>query len=284
MRLWLAAFMLAGCAAGPTHGTERRTPAEVSSTSASSSAEPEHAATAEARRGEDPPQRGPSFEPLDVPGYLPAVLGLPAAGERGPIIVVTHGAGGRPEADCARYQKLTEGRAFLLCTRGRAINAMVPLDERRYFYDGHIELGREVVRALAAFRERYPDRADFDDVSFAGYSQGAAMGILYLQNGGARETHVKRVLLVEGGAGTWSIATAESLRKDGVERLAIVCGQTSCHELSQRSVRWIERAGLEVRASYAPGAGHTDDGAVGALVVEAWTWLTAPARGDRTDG
>jgi hypothetical protein len=213
-------------------------------------------------------------EALDVPGYLPSVLVAPAdRGAPAPVVVVTHGAGGRPEPHCARYAELSRGEAFVLCTRGRTMNATLPPDDRGYFYDGHIELGNEVEAALGALASAYGARADLDAITFAGFSQGASMGILFLEQGGARAAHVRRILLVEGGAGDWTIDLASRLAKDGVDRVAIVCGQRSCHEKSERSMRWIEKAGLAAFSRYAEGAGHTDGGAVRPLVDEAWAWL-----------
>jgi pimeloyl-ACP methyl ester carboxylesterase len=197
----------------------------------------------------------------------------PPSSKPAPLLLVTHGAGDRPEPDCARYEELTKKAAFVVCLRGRAMNALVPLEERRYFYDGHIELGKEVVSAIHAVGAAYGDRVDVTGITFAGYSQGAAMGILYLERGGARDTHVRRVLLVEGGSGEFSAAIAEALKEDGVDRVAMVCGQASCHERADRSVRWMKKAGLAVSSTFAPGAGHTSGGAVHPLVDEAWSWL-----------
>ena len=99
------------------------------------------------------------------------------------------------------------------------------------------------------------------------------MGILFLQQGGARDAHVRRILLVEGGFADWNIAVSEKLKESGVEKIAIVCGQVRCRESAERSVGWIRRAGIEVETRYASGAGHTSGGGVRPLVDEVWEWL-----------
>ena len=157
--------------------------------------------------------------------------------------------------------------------KGRATNTHLPIEQRGYFYDGHVELGREVLAALQALSEHYGNRVDVKDVTFAGYSQGASMGILFLQQGGAHDAHIHRILLVEGGSVDWNVATAEKLKQDGVDKIAIVCGQMSCQEGADRSSLWIRRGGIEVFSRYANGAGHTVEGRVRPLVDEAWAWL-----------
>lgn len=212
---------------------------------------------------------------LAVPGYDPAVVVTPSRTGPAPVAVVTHGAGGSPEPHCARYAALARGRGFVLCTRGRPLNKHLPQDQRGHFYDGHHELGREVVAALGALVETFGPRVDPDRVVYAGYSQGAAMGILYLQQGGAAAARVGSILLVEGGAGDWSIGLAAKLKREGVAKVALVCGVASCNQSARKSRVWIEKGGLDVRAAYAAGAGHTYGGAVVPLVDEAWAWLTA---------
>lgn len=216
------------------------------------------------------------MELLDVPGFEPSVVVTPATTDaHAPLIIVAHGAGGRPEPHCERYRELVQGRAFILCTRGRALDRQLPPDQRGYFYDGHHELGKEVRLALEALEARYGDRVDRSRTIYAGYSQGATMGILYLQQGGATDAHVSGILLVEGGSAEWSIALSAKLRREGVGRVAIVCGQASCYRAAKTSRAWMERGGLEVTIDYAQGAGHTYGGPVAPLVEEAFDWIVA---------
>lgn len=212
-------------------------------------------------------------EALDVAGFLPSVLVLPTTTKPAPVVIVAHGAGGRPEPQCDFYRELVRGRGFILCTRGRTIDRLVAESARQYFYDGHPELAKELRAALGALLEKYGARVDLERSVYAGFSQGAAMGILALQQGAAPDARVGGVLLVEGGWAEWTVALAEKLAKEGVRRVAIVCGRPVCKEEGDRSVGWMERGGLASKLLYAPGAGHTFGGAVAPLVAEGWRWI-----------
>lgn len=213
---------------------------------------------------------------LPVEGYLPSVVIEPDGGPRpAPLVIVTHGAGDKPEPACAHYDELANHAAFILCIRGRATNTHLPEAERGYFYDGHIELGKELTRARDALLAAHPDEVDAKDVVFTGFSQGATMGVLALQQGAARELRVRRLLLVEGGAAQWNIAVAEGLRAAGVDRVAIVCGTVHCNDDAKKSSSWIERGGLELRLLYGQYAGHTLEGTMRGPIAEAWDWLAS---------
>lgn len=216
----------------------------------------------------------PTFESLDVDGYLPAVVVAPPDdGRVRPLLVATHGAGGTPEAHCARWLSLVGARAFLLCTRGRVADRFLPPEERGYFYDGHIELGKEVVLAVKAIELGYRGRVDVERAVFAGYSQGASMGALFLHQRRENAAMFGRVILVEGGANEWTVALAERLHEAGIARIGLFCGQPRCSEAAARSTRWMVRAGIDAKVFYSAGAGHTYGGAVGAQVEAALPWL-----------
>jgi hypothetical protein len=186
---------------------------------------------------------------------------------------VTHGAGGRPEPHCDHYDAIVAGRAFILCTAGRPIGKHLPEEERGYFYDGHHELGREVVAAIEAAKARYGSRLDATGAIFAGYSQGASMGLLFLHEKKENAALFSRALFVEGGSADWNVALSERMRDAGLTRVAIVCGQRSCKDSADQSKVWMKRGGLDLRLDYAPGAGHTYGGAVAPLVEAAFAWL-----------
>lgn len=212
-------------------------------------------------------------EALEVPGFPASVVVLPTTRGKAPVLIVAHGAGGRPEPHCDFYRKLVRGRGFILCTTGRSMDALLPESERGYFYDGHIELGKELRAAVAALERTYGDRVDLDHRVYAGFSQGATMGILALQQGAAPDARVRGVLLVEGGWAEWTVALARKLASEGVRRVAIVCGRPVCKEEGDRSAGWIRRGGLEAQVLHAPGAGHTYGGAVAPLVGDAWRFI-----------
>lgn len=216
-----------------------------------------------------------TVEALEVPGFLPSLIVTPSSGGPSPVVVVAHGAGGAPEPHCDFYRALVRGRAFILCTRGRSIDRFLPEGERGYFYDGHHELGKELRAALDALAARHGARVDRERTVYAGFSQGASMGILALQQGAQTEARAQGILLVEGGFAEWTVALAQKLRDEGARRVALVCGRPVCKEDADRSAGWIRRGGLEVDVLYAEGAGHTYGGEVAPLVADAFQWIVA---------
>jgi len=107
---------------------------------------------------------------------------------------------------------------------------------------------------------------------YAGYSQGATMGLLALYERGELGAF-SRVLFVDGGYADWSEPVARGLAARGIGRVAVVCGQERCAEAMKARLRSAERGGLTVRVEYARGAGHTDGGAVAGLADGAFEWL-----------
>lgn len=223
----------------------------------------------------DSPRPEVEYDVLELQGYENAHVVLPNHGGKAPVVIVGHGAGGRPEPHCERYRQLVRGRAFIACTRGHPQNKHLPEPERGYFYDGHHELGKEVKAVVAALGAKYGDRVDLERVMYGGYSQGATMAVLYFQQGGAKDVGLAGMMLVEGGSAEWSIGLSAKLVKEGVKKVAIVCGQLKCREAATTSAAWMKKGGLEVRLGYAPNAGHTYGGDVAPIVAELWDWLVA---------
>ncbi len=277
---WVAAaFGIAAC--GPSPRAEEASPSAPGLDNAQTAAlTPSMVATSAApvpATAAPPAQavaEGPTSEHLDVPGFLPSLLMVPAGPGPHPLLVVTHGAGGRPEPHCARYAELSKGRAFVLCTPGHENNRMLPPEQRGYFYDGHHELGREVIAARAALIAKYGARVDPAEAMFAGYSQGASMGLLFLHEKGEAAGLFSTVLLVEGGYEDWNIALSERMKRAGMKRVAIVCGQLKCNDKARLSLHYMKRGGLDARLLYASRAGHTYEGTVRPLVDEAFGWVT----------
>jgi pimeloyl-ACP methyl ester carboxylesterase len=264
---WLVVALAVGCGS-PAPAVQNLRPEERDAAPA-----PTLSSQASSGRPPEPEPVAETVESLPVPSFEPAVVVTASKRGAAPVLVVGHGAGGRPEPHCDRYRQIVRGRAFILCTRGHVQNKFLPEEERGYYYDGHFELGREVRVALAALKERYGDRIDLARPVYAGYSQGAAMGILYLEQGGAAETNVAKILLVDGGADLFSVGLAKKLKGAGVSKIAIVCGQASCQRGARKSAPFIEQGGVEARTSYAAGAGHTYEGSVAPLVEQALAWL-----------
>jgi predicted esterase len=211
---------------------------------------------------------------LEVPGHLPALVVLPlGASVPKPVVVATHGAGGRPDGPCRLWQALLADRAFVLCLRGIATNRFEPADRTGYYYPGHPALGQELSAALAALVARYPDYVDRAAPLYAGFSQGASMGALLLPSHSAG---FARAALIEGGYGQfqeWNVAAARRFRAQGGERVLLACGRLRCLEQAQRTARYLERGGLRVRLLYAPSAGHSYRGAMEQELRRALDWL-----------
>jgi len=203
---------------------------------------------------------------LEVPGHAPAVVFVPATAAARPLLVATHGAGGTPEAQCARWRKLLGDTAFILCPRGVTMDVYVPPEERSYFYPAHPALGRELRAALAALVARFHARVDTEGAVYAGFSQGATMGALVLAGDPLPFTSL---VLVEGGHDEWTTVSARAFKDAGGRRVLFACGRLVCADGARRSARYLTRAGVETRVVDATGAGHTYEGAVEAGVASA---------------
>ncbi len=217
---------------------------------------------------------GSTILDLPVAGHLPAVVSVPiGATSPRPILVIAHGAGGRPEPHCDFWRALLGSRGFLLCPRGVRLGAFAEPADQGYFYPDHHALAREVTAALAALRARFGDRLDERAPIYVGFSQGATMGALAFVT---RPATFARLVLIEGGVGEsdeWTINGARALREGGAERVLFACGRPSCFLAAQRSLTYLAKAGLEGRVVHAAGAGHTYGGAVADAVIDALPWV-----------
>jgi len=215
-----------------------------------------------------------SFVELEVPGHRPAWVGVPRdTRSPAPVLVVSHGAGGRPEPHCAFWRKVVGERGFLLCPRGVALGTARDGEEQGYFFPNHHALDREVVAALSALAARFGEHVDLRAPIYAGFSQGATMGALAFVN---KSTRFERMIFVEGGVGEaeeWTIAGARAFHEGGGARVLFACGRARCLEAARRSARYVEKAGLETRVVFGRGAGHSYGGAVADGLMEAFSWV-----------
>ncbi len=204
----------------------------------------------------------------------PAVVFVPPPGpEPRPLVVVTHGAGGRATTHCQLWRAIVEDRAFLLCPRGHRMFDSEPADQAGYFYDGHPALGEEITRAIAALRERFGDRVDLKAPIFAGYSQGAGMGSMILPD---HPAGFARAVLVEGGFGQyqeWNVAAARRFQRQGAARVLLACGRKVCLDMAETTASYMRRGGLETKVIYAAGAGHNYGGPLFEQVRDAFRWV-----------
>jgi len=152
------------------------------------------------------------------------------------------------------------------------MNRHLPPEQRGYFYDGHHELGRETLAAIDALATQHP-RADVEGAAYAGYSQGATMGVLFLHKRAEYAVRFPHVVLIEGGSSQWNVPLSAQFASAAGARVLFVCGQKRCRDEAQRSARFLEQAGVPARVRYASGGGHTYLGDVGREVTQHLAWL-----------
>jgi predicted esterase len=213
------------------------------------------------------------YADLEVPGHAPAVVSLPLGATRRPVIVATHGAGDRAEYHCELWRAIVGNRGFVVCPRGRRTDNRVPHAHASYYYPDHHALGREVLAALAALRERYGEHVDTSAAVYTGFSQGAIQGAPVIV---LNPDVFPRAALVEGGHGSyreWSRYSARKYRKGGGKRILFACGGPRCVTSARTSARHLERTGVATRVVHAEGAGHSYGEAMQAELERSFSWL-----------
>jgi predicted esterase len=269
---------IAACAGPPSRDRPARGVAALAAASAIAAPAPGSNPTSTSTSIDAPPPTAlvGGSEVLDLPveGHLAAVVSVPlgAAAPR-PILVIAHGAGGRPEPHCDFWRAILGARGFLVCPRGVRLDTFAEPADQGYFYPDHHALAREVTAALAALHARFGERLDERAPIYVGFSQGATMGALAFVT---RAAPFARLVLIEGGVGEsdeWTINGARASHEGGVERVRFACGRPSCFSAAQRSLTYLEKAGLEGRVVHAAGAGHTYGGAVADAVIGALPWV-----------
>jgi predicted esterase len=261
-----AAALLLVIACQSSAGQRRRPPVVEPGTAtdvtiASSEGSPHRASLPEQRRDDE--ARGvPSITALDVPGFLPAVVVVPAGDDERPLVVAAHGAGGSPEWECDYWSRLTRGGAFVLCLRGTRMG------EGAFYYKHHHALAGELDAAVPALRRRFA-RASSRGGIYAGFSQGASMGALMIAD---RSAQFPYVVLIEGFV-QWNVALGRKFAEHGGQAVLWVCGTRDCSGKAEASARALDQAHVRARAQSLPGAGHTPVGPVMNAVAENLTWL-----------
>ncbi|MEM9875911.1 MAG: hypothetical protein AAF928_13520 [Myxococcota bacterium] len=194
---------------------------------------------------------------LDVAGFRSVVVSPPLAAARGPqpVLIVTHGAGGRALTH-GRYWRARLGptRGFVVGIRGYPQRPHDP--GAGWYYDGHHRLAREIDAALDAIIARYGARVDAEAPSFAGYSQGASMGALALPS---LRRPVRAALFWEGGNGMhqeWNLRVARKFADRGGRDVLFVCGRRACVAPAEQTARWLGRYDVRARVAADLALGH----------------------------
>lgn len=211
-----------------------------------------------------PLSMAPSVVALQVPGFLPAVLMVPAVAdtETRPLLVAAHGAGGSPEWECDYWSRLVHDHPFILCLRGARMG------EGMFYYPNHHALAGELDAAVAATRARFANVAKGGGI-YAGFSQGASMGSLMIAE---RAAAFPYVVLIEGFT-QWNVALGRAFAKRGGQAVLFACGTRDCSSKASASASALEQVGVRARAETAPGVGHTPLGGVQERVSANVPWL-----------
>jgi pimeloyl-ACP methyl ester carboxylesterase len=184
---------------------------------------------------------------LDVPGYLSAVVWLPAGpADRRPVVLGTHGAYDNPESYCPFLRSIVRDRAFVVCTRGKRIS------DKEFYYPNHFFIDEEERAALHALRARFGARVADGPALYVGFSQGAIHGAPLAQM--RPESHPV-VVFIEGG-GAWSKVAAAAYKDGGGRRVLFACGTAGCLSAIKPAARILADAGVDVRAMSVLRAGH----------------------------
>lgn len=208
---------------------------------------------------------------LPVEGHGAAVVSLPmgATGPR-PVLIATHGNFDRPDWQCDVWRKIAGGDCFILCPRGVARRDSPGPNDIRYAYPTNEALEKEIRAGLAALRARFPEHVDPGPILYAGFSQGAIMGVSIV---GRDPALFPRVVLVEGGHDKWSPGAAAAYAKGGGQRVLFACGQPGCVAAAKPRAAHLEKANVLTKVVYGKDVGHTYDGAVMEEVRAALRWV-----------
>ncbi len=170
---------------------------------------------------------------------------------------------------------MTDAEGFILCPRGKRTNRHTPPEHAAYFYPDHFALAREVLAAMAALEQAYPEELDSAAAVWAGFSQGAIHGALVVT---LHPQRFPRAALVEGGNGffnEWSPWAARKFARGGGERILFGCGSAYCVRTANRCAGYLQPTGVEARVTHAEGAGHSYGPAMERRLREHFAWLVA---------
>jgi hypothetical protein len=213
------------------------------------------------------------FVELAVPGYAPAVVSLPigAEGPR-PVLVATQGNFDKPEWQCDMWRSVVQSRGFVLCPRGDRHPASPSPADPRHRYASNAALEKEIHAALSALKERFPEHVDAERAVYAGFSQGAIMGVPILSRNAAK---FPRAVLIEGGYDRWSADFVRLYSKGGGDRVLFACGQPLCARAAERSAKALGKGDVEALVVHGEGEGHSYFGKVADQVRRAFAWVVA---------
>jgi pimeloyl-ACP methyl ester carboxylesterase len=192
-----------------------------------------------------------------------------------PLVIGLHGNFDRPQWFCGAMEEIVEGRAWLLCPRGRR-RRDVPREYDRYTFPSRSRLRREIAAGLKALRERYPGRVAAGPALLAGFSLGAIYASRFAV---AQPGRYPRLYLVEGAHRVWTPKNIRRFARGGGKAVLFGCGRRGCRAQSRRICRALNRAGVWCGEVTSPGLGHSYTAPLTRLALSLWERLVAGAAG-----
>jgi predicted esterase len=212
------------------------------------------------------------FVELEVPGFRKAVVSIPvdtSAPRR--IVVALHGNFDRPEWQCEVWRRIIKAEDFILCPRGIP-RGDVPKEYDRWEWGSLAKTKAELIAALTALRERYPQHIKPGPIIFTGFSLGAILGARLIVD---PELNVGAAVFTEGGFEGWSSTKARTAASS-LSFFLLGCGQTACRNAYRYQLEPLfKKAGLNAVMVADVKGGHTYDDPVAALVAAEWPKLLA---------
>lgn len=204
---------------------------------------------------------------IELDGFSPTLVYVPAGTKKKPALFVTHGAGGTAR-EHLRYWSELRSEYLIFSLAGTPLSSANP--EGGHYYKTHLELEREMLALVDHLQ--HPNNASYDYVSrledapwaYAGYSQGATMGALFLTNVGQL---FDRLILIEGGTEGWTSSRSARFKSQGGRQVLWVCGTKSCFNGAQAARATAQQSNLSTELVYVQGAGHIYWGPVQEQVV-----------------
>lgn len=220
---------------------------------------------------------------LAVPGFLDAVVSIPAGATRPmPVVVAVLGIGDTPEEQCETWRDVVGVRAFVLCPRG-AKHYVLPEEEDAaapaspasasaspapaspappapkaeakqvgYYPVDLATLDKEIGAGMAALKQRYGQYVA-DNWIYAGFSRGAFLGASFVT---LHPDKFGRAVFIEGGQSAWTSQNAAAFAARGGKRVLFACGQPSCLDESNPVAALLKSVKTETRVVIGQGEGH----------------------------
>lgn len=202
--------------------------------------------------GAHPPEAHARPARLPVKGFNAAVVVPPSGPGAQPVVLGLHGNFDRPEWFCGAMEEVVQGRAWLLCPRGR-LRRDTPRGYDRWTYPSRRRLRAEIRAALATLEAKHPGRRVAGPVALAGFSLGAIYAARFAV---ADPRKYPRLYLVEGSQKVWTRANIRRFGRGGGKAVLFGCGQRWCGAASRRICKSLRRHGVSCAEVTVPRLGH----------------------------